>query len=378
MIPTGQDWCDDEDLFCLATDSGGGPFGNLSAYFSSLAAQIAAEILAEKAALADTLSQADCTIEVFSRPTPSGGPGKGKGNHTYIYIFGTLLPPSGEMIEGGPIDGKLTGQINPPGQGLAAGKWNASDPDNSTNHEIGSALDEPGCVMSLELLNAVNNYNSGPKVAYTFLSGFSYNSNAFTYTLLEDIGEATYFGHPSGFTPGSGSNGARADDTVKKKRYLLPSLAIAALTYLLRAQQGPAMGSAEYAYVPSFISTTSAPGYTQLVAFPPRGEPRKIPIRNSGPPFAYSPDGTALYGQCTPYPSKGSEPLEIAFCKIDLKTGSTTPVPGSERLIALDVAVSPREDCILVSGLFEGERNRPGLFQLTLANGNIRSVLRGR
>ncbi len=200
--PTGQDWCDDEDLFCLATDSGGGPFGNLSAYFSSLAAQIAAEILAEKAALADTLSQADCTIEVFSRPTPSGGPGKGKGNHTYIYIFGTLLPPSGEMIEGGPIDGKLTGQINPPGQGLAAGKWNASDPDNSTNHEIGSALDDPGCVMSLELLNAVNNYNSGPKVAYTFLSGFSYNSNAFTYTLLEDIGEATYFGHPSGFTPG--------------------------------------------------------------------------------------------------------------------------------------------------------------------------------
>ncbi len=137
------------------------------------------------------------------------------------------------------------------------------------------------------------------------------------------------------------------------------------------------MGSAEYAYVPSFISTTSAPGYTQLVAFPPRGEPRKIPIRNSGPPFAYSPDGTALYGQCTPYPSKGSEPLEIAFCKIDLKTGSTTPVPGSERLIALDVAVSPREDCILVSGLFEGERNRPGLFQLTLANGNIRSVLVG-
>jgi RHS repeat-associated protein len=147
----------------------------------------------------------DCTIELFSRPTPSSGPVvKGKGNHTYLYIVGTDYP-TGLMIEAGPVKGKLTGMINPPGAGLAAGKWNASNPTNpTTNQEIGDPYDDPGCQDVIKLLNAVNKYNSGSKVAYTFLSGFSYNSNAFTYTLLSDIGLSNAFGHPTGRTPGWG------------------------------------------------------------------------------------------------------------------------------------------------------------------------------
>jgi hypothetical protein len=76
----------------------------------------------------------ECSIELWQRPTPSGTPAKGWGNHTYIYISGTGYPgvPSlgilpGIMIEAGPVHGKLTGMINPPGQGLANGKWNASN-----------------------------------------------------------------------------------------------------------------------------------------------------------------------------------------------------------------------------------------------------------
>jgi RHS repeat-associated protein len=153
---------------------------------------------------------ADCTIELFQRPTPSGGPAKGWGQHTYIYVSDSDYPgvaftniPPGLMIEGGPQNGKLTGFINPPGQGLAAGKWNASNPFSSTNQEVGGELTGPqACGDIISLLNAVNNYNSGPKVPYAFLG--TTNSNAFTYTLLSDIGLSAFFGHPSGFTPGWG------------------------------------------------------------------------------------------------------------------------------------------------------------------------------
>jgi hypothetical protein len=86
---------------------------------------------------------------------------------------------------------------------LAAGKWNASNPFSSTNQEVGGELTGPqACGDIISLLNAVNNYNSGPKVPYAFLG--TTNSNAFTYTLLSDIGLSAFFGHPSGFTPGWG------------------------------------------------------------------------------------------------------------------------------------------------------------------------------
>ncbi len=156
----------------------------------------------------DPFPDLDCTIELFERPTPSGGPAKGWGRHTYIYINdgdysygGAALP--GIMLEGGPVNGKLTGFISAPGQGLAAGKWNASNPFLASNQEVGGEFSGPqACGDIISLLNAVNNYDSGPKVPYAFLG--TTNSNAFTYTLLSDIGLSTFFGHPSGFTPGWG------------------------------------------------------------------------------------------------------------------------------------------------------------------------------
>jgi WD40 repeat protein len=44
----------------------------------------------------------------------------------------------------------------------------------------------------------------------------------------------------------------------------------------------------------------------------------------------FSPDGRALYGPCAPYRDQEQEgdPVKIVVCKIDLYSGSTTPLPG--------------------------------------------------
>lgn len=88
-----------------------------------------------------------------------------------------------------------------------------------------------------------------------------------------------------------------------------------------------------YSYSAAFISTVSArPGHTELVVFPPHGAAFKIPIRSAGVPLTFSPDGKALYGPCTPIlgdPVSPDEPVKIAWCKIDLKTGGTTPLPDT-------------------------------------------------
>lgn len=84
-----------------------------------------------------------------------------------------------------------------------------------------------------------------------------------------------------------------------------------------------------YAFRPAFISTISAPeGHTELVIFPLSGKAFKIPIR-SAKPFAFSPDGKALFGGCTPDPVRPDDPIQIDLCRIDLTTGNTTPVTGS-------------------------------------------------
>jgi WD40 repeat protein len=93
-----------------------------------------------------------------------------------------------------------------------------------------------------------------------------------------------------------------------------------------------------YAFRPAFISTISAPaGHTELIVFPLSEKAFKIPIR-SAKPVAFSPDGKALFGQCTPDPARPDDPIQIGLCRIDLTTGSTTPVAGSLHPFRDDVA----------------------------------------
>ena len=101
--------------------------------------------------------------------------------------------------------------------------------------------------------------------------------------------------------------------------------------------------------------------------FAQHGKAFKIPIRSAGG-VSFGPTGKTLYGACTPYASIGDAPLKIAVCKIDLKTGGTTPVPGSTALHGYHAsAVSNNEDRIVFLG---HER----LVEVTLPDGKNRSI----
>jgi WD40 repeat protein len=157
-----------------------------------------------------------------------------------------------------------------------------------------------------------------------------------------------------------------------KNKCLRCIIAVTGLADVAGGQQRDVIVRADYPYVPAFISTTSSPGHTQLFLFPWRGGPSKIPVRTATGPFAYSPDGKALYGECTPDPDDNTK---FALCRIDLKTGIATPLAGSIGLYGLNIAVSPHEDCILVAGVLRRDKDVRGLFELTLPSGKIRTIL---
>jgi hypothetical protein len=153
----------------------------------------------------------------------------------------------------------------------------------------------------------------------------------------------------------------------------LRAFALTGLVIMARAQEGRAVVSADYPYIPAFVSTVSAaPGHTEVVAFPLRGAPSKVPVRTASSPFAYSPAGDAIYGQCSPDSDAGAR---VALCRIELKSGLRSTLPGSIGLYAGDIAVSTHEDCILVSGVLRGESDTRGVFKLSLPSGKMRIVL---
>jgi WD40 repeat protein len=154
-------------------------------------------------------------------------------------------------------------------------------------------------------------------------------------------------------------------------------IAVAGSVAVVYGQQSHVIIRADFPYAPAFVSTTTAAvGHTELVIFPLIGGPSKIPIRTASGPFAYSPDGKALYGQCSTTDSGApNDNVRIVLCRIELKTGVATPLPGSIGLYARDIAVSPRQDCILVSGVLRRGKDTRGLFELSLTSGKIRTVI---
>jgi WD40 repeat protein len=140
----------------------------------------------------------------------------------------------------------------------------------------------------------------------------------------------------------------------------------------MRGQHDDLSAHKAHAYNAAFIDTISRPGHTQLAVFPFNGEPFLVPIRTASGPFAYSPDGTALYGQCS---LDSDYRTKIALCRIDIKTGLTTPLPGSTGLYARDIAVAFHEDIVLVSGVLRRDKTTRGVFELSIPSGKIRTIL---
>jgi RHS repeat-associated protein len=152
-----------------------------------------------------------CSISLYER---SAGGKHRPWQHTYIAIYDPFLQQSGYpadelILQAGPsnnfpIFGTLTSEIAIPGTGLGIKQNNASEPGVSGNTEIGSPYTGANaCLDIVDLLEAIGNYDHSKQVPYMAvpIPFFTYNSNSFTSTLLNDVGLS--FGSP-GFAPGWG------------------------------------------------------------------------------------------------------------------------------------------------------------------------------
>jgi RHS repeat-associated protein len=157
----------------------------------------------------------NCTITLFSRPTPRqlGGP----ANHTYIRITD---PAAGidEVLEGEPTQkpkipnpfggnwGNLRGRIDQIILGVLIDpiKGTTLNPNNIVASLTGGST---VCDDVIQMDGNVKAYNSGPGSPYRPVprQGSGYvNSNSFTFTLLFDVGLNNPNWRPSGWSPGWG------------------------------------------------------------------------------------------------------------------------------------------------------------------------------
>jgi hypothetical protein len=133
-----------------------------------------------------------------------------------------------------------------------------------------------------------------------------------------------------------------------------------------------------YGYSPAFVSTISSPGHTQLVVFPFYGKSFDVPIHSASGEFVLSSDGGSVYGSCSQRlgADAADEQSTITLCKIDLRAGTTTLLPGSSGLRVDSFAVSDHGDRILFSGADPQGGDAFGLFELRLPEGRVRSIVR--
>ena len=135
--------------------------------------------------------------------------------HTYIVINAPFLVQDGYaanelILQAGlsnnfPIGGTLTSQITTPGIGLGSNHNNPSNPGKPGNREIGLPYTGANACLDIGvLLAAIANYDLSKQVPYMAvpIPWYLYNSNSFTWTLLNDV--SLSFGFP-GFAPGWGA-----------------------------------------------------------------------------------------------------------------------------------------------------------------------------
>jgi hypothetical protein len=155
----------------------------------------------------------DCSIDVFTRGVPFGG---SPANHTYIEISDPALGIL-DVLEGGPTNrhnpirhpktswGNLVGFTDPIINGAITGALKGTNP--ATNSEL---LSDTGgasvCDQVQALLSDVKAYNNGTLARYAPLPNgtTTFNSNSFTYTLLNQVGLSGAASQAIGWSPGWG------------------------------------------------------------------------------------------------------------------------------------------------------------------------------
>jgi len=218
MDPSGLDWCPAgagsdicEYMEGLPSDDPGGMcveaawtfgFSAIDGACSGMEMGLGTVGLLAEAAMEGEMAQEPappplCSIDVFTRGVPFEG---SPANHTYVEISDPALGID-DVLEGGPTNphnpvsrkratwGNLIGYTDPIINGTITGGLKGTNP--VTNRQL---LSETGgadvCDNVSALLGSVMAYNAGTLVNYAPLPNGSttFNSNSFTYTLLNQIG----------------------------------------------------------------------------------------------------------------------------------------------------------------------------------------------
>lgn len=122
-------------------------------------------------------------------------------------------------------------------------------------------------------------------------------------------------------------------------------------------------------------------GLQSLVVFPFSGAPYSLRLPFAIGSYDHAADGKVLYANAsyaeiaarTKIPGAPERP---GLYRVELGTMRMSEVPVNPNLMIFDLAVSPREDKLIVSGrLREGGRQTCGLFEVSLPGGAVKSVL---
>jgi hypothetical protein len=130
------------------------------------------------------------------------------------------------------------------------------------------------------------------------------------------------------------------------------------------------------AYYPAFCSSPGGSvGLDNLEVFPDKGKAIRVSLPFGLGRFAYGPDGRTLYGERRNELTAGSK---HELYRIDLRPIRVTAVPAQASLKPIhSIAVSLREDRLLISGGYEEEGNQHcGVFAISLPTGALMSVLK--
>ncbi len=141
------------------------------------------------------------------------------------------------------------------------------------------------------------------------------------------------------------------------------------------SERGPK--EAPYRYSPAnFFHSPLRPSV--LAVFPLVGKAVKVPLPFDPGYVAFSPDGKSLYATAALDPTKPSD-ARTGLLKIEFNPTRVSNVPGSLEFVIFSVAVSGREDKLVISGRrLENGGPSCGVFELNLSDGDARQIFRSQ
>jgi hypothetical protein len=218
--PRGTEACDPDSTYYYVDGSYFGSLipsgcgaGGLAGYFPDVGGVLSSAVAAAEAVAAAAEQQAaqpQCSISLYERPFNVAGIST-PAVHTYIDATITVAGvTTQEIIDGGAVPGLswtgllLNGWIN----FGPTGHYAADNPSLASNDEIGSPYTGANACQDVQTITSeTGTYTAGKLATYNPVPSFwvnGWNSNSFSYTLLNSVGLAFSFGSLPSWTPGWG------------------------------------------------------------------------------------------------------------------------------------------------------------------------------